>query len=575
MAAVLMVLLVALGTLQWVWIGRISRAERDRLQHSIQDAADRFTEGFDRELVRMAVTFTPVEHRIRGEIDEWLADRLDWWRAEAPFPGLVGQLVLVRRTGPGLTFDCLDSTDTGYSPCGLPASFAHLGADLREGNAIPPLPEDTTGLVLALRHRGDPDRTGPTPAPRAYVLVEFDLHEALRTALPKLAAGSIGAAGDHGFSAAVVEARNPSEVLLRFGAGTAALSPEGADIVRPFFPVRPLVPAPGRGRLGPDRAPEAARESSATAIGPPGQGHSGDATRELARPSAVRRWLLLISHRAGSLEIAVNQARRRNLALGLSVLGLLAASSILLVVSSQRAQRLARQQLQFVAGVSHELRTPLTAITAAGQNLADGVVADTAQVRRYGAMIEQEGRRLALLVGRVLTFAGIRSGQRVYTLQPTALADLVDRVLEEARLALESRRFSVERDVPADLPPVMADSEALREALANLVDNAIKFSGENRWLAIRACLVTRRARDEITLTVCDRGPGISRSELPRVFEPFVRGSGTAVPGSGLGLSVVRHVVEGHGGTITVAGPPEGGTAVTVHLPAAPDGRESP
>ena len=121
------------------------------------------------------------------------------------------------------------------------------------------------------------------------------------------------------------------------------------------------------------------------------------------------RWQLLIKHRAGSLEAAVTEARRRNLVISFGILLLLAASVGTIIISTGRAQKLARQQVEFVAGVSHELRTPLAVICSAGENLADGVVEAPAQVSQYGALIRNEGRRLTKMVEQGL---GLRARRR-------------------------------------------------------------------------------------------------------------------------------------------------------------------
>ena len=128
-------------------------------------------------------------------------------------------------------------------------------------------------------------------------------------------------------------------------------------------------------------------------------------------------WEVRARHRSGSLETIVARSRRRNLAISLGVLGLLAASLVLALAAAQRQQRLARQQMEFVAAVSHELRTPLAVICSAGENLADGVIADSVQVKRYGALIQTEGRRLGDMVERVMEFAGISSGTAVRALR--------------------------------------------------------------------------------------------------------------------------------------------------------------
>jgi signal transduction histidine kinase len=283
-------------------------------------------------------------------------------------------------------------------------------------------------------------------------------------------------------------------------------------------------------------------------------------------------WRLAIQHRVGSLEAAVTLTRRHNLAVSLGILLLLAITSGLMVVTTQRAQRLARQQIEFVAGVTHELHTPLTAIRSAGQNLADGVVADPQQVKRYGSLIEREGRRLTDMVGQVLELAGIQSGRKVYQVRPEEVESLLDAALEDCRVLLDEKKVRIEREIPPDLPPVLADGEALRRALRNLIENAVRHGGGG-WVGLQA----RSAKDGVEITVADRGPGIRREDLPNLFKPFYRGGDTAtngVPGSGLGLSVVRHVAEALGGRVSVESGGIGGergSAFTLHLPAAPAG----
>jgi signal transduction histidine kinase len=268
----------------------------------------------------------------------------------------------------------------------------------------------------------------------------------------------------------------------------------------------------------------------------------------------------------------VARVRRRNLGVGLGTLALLGATAALLAIGAQRARRLAQQQMELVAGVTHELNTPLAAIRSAGQNLADGIVTDPAQVRRYGGLIEKEGGRLTALVAQVLDFAGITSGNRAYASEPLSVARLVDDVLRDHRLALDQAGMTVERDVPPDLPEVRGDAVALRSAIANLVANAAKFASAGQWLALRA--TARPAEGTVVLRVEDRGPGVSREEREQVFEPFYRGKAAernATPGSGLGLSLVRHVVRAHGGRVHLESREGGGAVVVLELPAA--GRE--
>jgi signal transduction histidine kinase len=172
-------------------------------------------------------------------------------------------------------------------------------------------------------------------------------------------------------------------------------------------------------------------------------------------------------------------------------------------------------------------------------------------------------------VAKVLEFAGIQSGNKTYRPEPVSVGAVVDEALADCRWVLEEKGVEVERDVPAGLPLVTADRAALRLAVQNLLDNAVKYAGAAGWIAIRA-----RADGqghEVSLMVEDRGPGIRPEDRPHLFEPFYRGrdvAGGTVHGSGLGLSLVRHAVEAQHGSLSVATGP-GGSAFTIRLPVAP------
>jgi two-component system sensor histidine kinase SenX3 len=286
-----------------------------------------------------------------------------------------------------------------------------------------------------------------------------------------------------------------------------------------------------------------------------------------AASASAPRWRLLVKHPAGSLEAAVSKVRRRNLAISSSVLLLLAASLVMITVSSQRAQRLAAQQMEFVAAVSHELRTPLAVIRSAGENLADGVIRDEQQIRKYGDLVRNEGRRLTEMVEQTLELAGIQSGQRGFALRPIRVRSLIDDVLESAGSLVEDAGVRVEIEIPETLPPVLGDEPALRRVFQNLIANAIKYGERGRWLGVRADAAGR----EVIVSVSDRGIGIAPAEQARIFEPFYRTPDVVaaqIHGAGLGLSVVKRIVEAHGGRISVRSAPGQGSEFIVRLPAA-------
>ena len=288
------------------------------------------------------------------------------------------------------------------------------------------------------------------------------------------------------------------------------------------------------------------------------------ATRATLNPA---RWRLMVKHPSGSLETAVSSVRRRNLLVSSGILGILGVSIGFLVVSTRRAQDLARQQMEFVAAVSHELRTPLAVIRSAADNLADGVVYDHPQVRKYGDLVRGEGRRLTEMVEQILELAGIQSGQRGLALTPIQLPPLLRHVVHASSTLIEQAGLAVEYDIPDTLPPVLGDEQGLRRVFQNLVGNAIKYGASGRWIGISA----RASGREVQVTIADKGMGIEAAEQGNIFDPFYRTPDVVaaqIQGAGLGLSLVQRIVEAHGGRITLRSAPGTGSEFTVHLPSA-------
>jgi two-component system, OmpR family, sensor histidine kinase SenX3 len=545
-AVLLAVLLGVLAVLQYRWIAEVSQAERQRMRAGLQAAAERLAAEVDREVGRVVHTFEPAPRRggeAAGDPSDRLLRQLRSWRATAPHPELVRDLFVVRpREGAGPALERLDETAGRLAPAPWPAELARVRERLREERPAPRrrwsprawgIEAEAPAVVLPLAwpERGRRDDDG-----RGVLIVRLDREHLTRTLLPELVAVWFGGPAGEDVLVAVTESGRP-----------LYLSDPSLPAAR-YLPGE--VSAPLLAARWPHHRPPPGRFAA-----PPLHGE--------ARGEGP--WRVVVTHRAGSLEAAVARARRRNLALSGAVLLLLAGSLAVMAFAAQRARRLARQQMELVAGVTHDLNTPLAAIRSAAQNLADGVVAAPEQVRRYGTLIEREGSRLSALVAEALELAGIQSGSRVYRPEPVALAEVVGEALDASRWALQEGGFAVEEDVPADLPPVRADRGALRLAVQNLVDNAVKHAAAGRWLGLRA----RAAGPWVTLTVEDRGPGIRPEDRPHLFEPFFRGPAAAgpVPGSGLGLSLVRQVVEAQGGRVSVAPGAAGrGSAFALRLP---------
>jgi signal transduction histidine kinase len=580
-AALLVVLLAVLAVLQWRWIGEVSALERQRMRASVLAAGSHFAEDFDKEVTRAFLFF----HFFRPEPLEQPEDVLarvigqyDRWNAEAPYPGLVRDVFLVRRGAGGEpVIEVL--RERRFEPCPWPAELNRARQHL-QGHRPPPHPSlalfgmvapDIPGLIIPL---GLPAPHGPDPHPErgllagAHLIVRLDLRTITGEILPALTRRYFEGSQGHGsdYVLAVLGHGDPEQVLYRSDPSVPAAAFRSGDVRLEMLGLRRFEEL--RSLWSEERGPHDRRRMAIHGS------HWGPPPEAMRREGIGGGWALVIKHRNGSLEDAVAAIRRRNLGISLGILALLAATTGMLMVTTQRAQRLARQQIEFVAGVTHELNTPLTAMRSAGQNLADGVVSEPEQVRRYGALIESEGRRLSNMVGQALEFAGIQSGRRAYHPQPVEVAEIVDGALQDSRWLFQEKRIEVEREIEPSLPPVLADAAALRRAVQNLLENAVKYGGRyfgqaggpSGWIGVKA---RRAPSGQVEITVADRGPGIRREDLPHLFEPFFRGRDAAtanVQGSGLGLSLVRHIVEAHGGRVTVA--TGEGSAFTLHLPAA-------
>jgi signal transduction histidine kinase len=231
----------------------------------------------------------------------------------------------------------------------------------------------------------------------------------------------------------------------------------------------------------------------------------------------------------------------------------------------RRESEMARLKADFVANVSHDLKTPLSLVRMFAETLEMGRVADEATRREYYGIITRESERLARLIDNVLDFSRIEEGRRRYEIRPTAVEPVVHETLEAFRHVLAQQGFKVDVDIAPDLPEAPMDGVAIGQALANLVDNAIKYSAERRRLEVSA----RREGDEVAIAVADEGIGIPAAELARVFDKFYRigrSETQGCRGSGLGLSLVKHVVEAHGGRVEARSRPGAGSRFTIRLP---------
>jgi two-component sensor histidine kinase len=226
---------------------------------------------------------------------------------------------------------------------------------------------------------------------------------------------------------------------------------------------------------------------------------------------------------------------------------------------------LARLKSDFVSNVSHELRTPLALIRLYAETLELGRITTQEKKQQYYRIVRKESERLTALINNILDFSRIEAGRKEYEFRNTDIAELVRNTLESYRYQIEQQGFSFEENIDSNLPAVPVDREAIARALVNLVNNALKYSTDNKFLGVKLY----RENGVVKLEVADHGIGISRRDQSKIFEKFYRAGDPLVhntKGSGLGLSLVRHITQAHGGEIEVESTPGKGSKFILSLP---------
>jgi two-component system, OmpR family, phosphate regulon sensor histidine kinase PhoR len=294
-------------------------------------------------------------------------------------------------------------------------------------------------------------------------------------------------------------------------------------------------------------------------------------------PSTLYKWRLQLAPTKAALFQSRAQERAKVFSKALLIplaLFVIALSLVVLYLSVVRERRLNRLKSEFVANVTHELKTPLSLIRMFGELLLLGKVEDREKTRRYYEIILREAERLTSLIDNVLNLARIERGKSAYEFAEASVTEAVERGVEITRHNLEKQGLRLEYHAHGDLAPVYIDERAITLAVVNLIDNAVKYAAGTPLVGIEV----EGLEKEIRIDIYDRGAGIPTSQIRRVFERFYR-----VPtaetrkqrGSGIGLSLVRHIAEGHGGHVNVTSNTGVETRFSIHLPAVRDGEGLP
>jgi len=306
-----------------------------------------------------------------------------------------------------------------------------------------------------------------------------------------------------------------------------------------------------------------------------GDAAATDASKVQRSPSGgVVPWTVIVAAQGGQQESGEFRDRRRNLTAGLAaLLILIGAGSYFAWRAVRRELAVARLQSDFVSAVSHEFRTPLTALRQFNELLRDGDGPTAEERRRFYQAQLRATDRLQRLVESLLDFGRMEAGRHPYQFKPLDAAALAQNVTEEFRCEVDARGFAIECSVDSGPHRVRADAEALSRALWNLLDNAVKYSGTSRSAEVQVS----RVNGAVSIGVRDYGIGIVASEHEAIFQKFVRGAASAaggIRGTGLGLAMVRHIVEAHGGAVNVRSVEGEGSTFTIVLPAKTEEQSS-
>ena len=577
----LVVLVCVLAVLQYNWIGEISANEQKKRQDDLQTAANRLSGDFTAEINIAAEALQPDDPEVAelGRLKAYEA-RYAEWRAVAPHAQLfrIIGVAYAENGQPALRILNPDSGILELSewPADWKATHDFIADRIAGKDTPPPQPESSTAIDFPrfngppgpARGKGPGHPQGPGRGPEQdWLLLDVDSHYAGGVILPELLSQYFTPDFRSQYRVEVVARANPAELIFGTDSGQAPSNLSHVQASAPLF--ESMRPGPG----GPPPPFPGGPPPRGKGRGGPGRGRAKGPGRGGPNDQGNGRWLLSLWLRNGALETAVESARRKNMAISAAILLLLLATGAALAEFSQRAQRLAKVEMEFVAGVSHELRTPLTVIRTAAFNLRGKLASNPAHVERYGALIQQESERLGAIVEQVLRFASSKAGRVVQERLPVSVPVLIEETLHSNKGMLEDALCVVETHIEKGLPSVTGDSLALRHALQNLLANAAKYGGttgkQSVGISARSILGTKGP--EIEIRVADRGSGIPQEEQKHIFDAFFRGRKAVqdqIHGTGLGLHLVKRIVEAHGGTVSLESELGAGSTFIVRLPAA-------
>jgi len=251
----------------------------------------------------------------------------------------------------------------------------------------------------------------------------------------------------------------------------------------------------------------------------------------------------------------------------IAIVIILAFGLIFTLQSVNNEMRLSKMKSYFMSTVSHEFKSPLTSIRQMAEMLVDGRVSSPERQLKYHTSILQQSERLSHLIDNILDFSKMEEGQKIFRFEKTDITLVVKDIVESFQYHKAGQGFDISLSIPGLVPDIVFDREAMEQVMHNLLDNACKYSGDSRKIEVH--LLSKV--NEIIISVRDYGAGIRKEDQDKIFSRFYRAGEEltqTVKGSGIGLTIVKQIVEAHNGHITVESSPGKGSTFSVRLPVS-------
>lgn len=574
----LLILLPVLAFFQYQWLGQLSEAEEIRMQSNLQASVDRFSEEFDKELTEIYSEFSDLNINKNENKAKIIKQSFENWKLNSKYPQLIENIYTVNISPIDKnTLFIFDTASVDLVEIDWPNNFSFLRAYFKKDM------DNILFRLISLTH-------GPILAPVPMILVTqpseiiiesinenctdnwlilITLNDCLlkEELIPDLIKKYFYFEEKNDYNLIISKSGETKQEFYKSNENLTLLDFENPDARTNIgsWRVRNLIYASAQYVSDKDEVQKINRSINEKSLSI--KVFTGDSTKNIEKSkyliAKLDRWEVLVKHKEGSLAAIVKQTRLKNLIISYLILIILSIGVVFALISARRMQKTGQQQIEFVAGVTHELRTPLAVIQSAGENIIDGVLKNDEQYKKYGTLIRDEGKRLSRMVEQVLDYSGIQSKFNSNHHQVISIEEIIKAVIEKDQKYSE---FNFRVNYPN--PQIKGEKSALITAFKNLIDNSIKYCTKQSKIEI-----TINLSDDgkyILIIIADNGIGIPEEEIKNIFEPFYRGKNAmqkTIPGSGLGLSLIKRIVESHGGDISAESKIDIGSIFTIRFPA--------